>query len=53
MAGLVPAIHAEPPHFTLNVSIRRRRVYGRDKPGHGGVGFAEPSAMGRARRVSA
>ncbi len=38
MAGLVRAIHAEPPHFPLNVSIKRRRVDGRDKPGHDAEG---------------
>jgi len=49
MAGLVPAIprrlhgnrpHAEPLRHTLPVSICRRRVDGRDKPGHDGVRFS-------------
>jgi hypothetical protein len=51
MAGLVPAIHAERLHSTLQASIKRRRVGGRDKPGHDDVGFAELSSMGRAHRV--
>jgi hypothetical protein len=36
MAGLVSAIHALPLHLMLNVSAGRRRVDGRDKPGHDG-----------------
>jgi hypothetical protein len=48
MAGLVPAIHAVPPRFLLNVATKRRRVDGRDKPGHDGVGFAELSSVSRA-----
>ena len=51
MAGLVPAIHAVPPRFILNVSTRRRRVDGRDKPGHDGVGLAELSSMSWAYRT--
>ncbi len=42
--GLVPAIHAVPSRFPLNVPTWRRRVDGRDKPGHdGAMGFCNRS----------
>jgi hypothetical protein len=42
MAGLVPAIHAVGPRADLASRAQRRRVDGRDEPGHDGE-------MGRAR----
>ncbi|MGB8276418.1 MAG: error-prone DNA polymerase [Methylovirgula sp.] len=36
MAGLVPAIHADPLLLPFKAGQRRRRVDGRDKPGHDG-----------------
>jgi hypothetical protein len=49
MAGLVPAIDAVPLCFALTGSKSWRRLDGRDKPGHDGVGPAEPYSMSRAR----
>jgi len=34
MPGLVPGIHAKPRETVLRQFARRRRVDGRDKPGH-------------------
>jgi len=39
MTGLVPAIHAVTLRFVLDGSAMRRRVDGRDKPGHDGNSF--------------
>jgi hypothetical protein len=36
MPGLAPGIHAEPLQTSLTIAFRRRRVDGRDKPGHDG-----------------
>jgi len=42
MAGLVPAIHADPLHIVLESFAMRRRLDGRDKPGHDGGRFSAP-----------
>jgi hypothetical protein len=34
MPGLAPGIHAEPKGAAPELFVRRRRVDGRDKPGH-------------------
>ena len=38
MTGLVPVIHVVKPPETLRIGRKRRRVDGRDEPGHDGKG---------------